>query len=750
VKKVVHAACPHDCPDACGVLITVEDGRATRIKGDPQHPVTRGFLCAKVAKYLNRVYSPDRVLYPVRRLAPKGPFQPARHELETETQPATARRNQDHSKTWHRISWDEAITEIVSRFRTITEEFGSEAILPYSFGGTLGALNGASMDRRFFHRLGASQLDRTICSSAGEAGLESVLGAKLGTEPEQFRYSKYIIAWASNVHGNNVHLWPFITDARRGGAKLVVIDPYRTRTAECADWYLPINPGSDAALALGMMHVIISEGLYDADYVRQYTVGFENLREKVEQYSPECVAHWTGIAADDVRKLAREYATVRPSVIRLNYGVQRSERGGMATRVIAMLPCIIGSWKEVGGGLQLSTSAGATFNTPGLKRADLMKTALGRDARTINMVQLGQVLNTASEPPVKALFVYCSNPAAVCPNHHEVVRGLVRPDLFTVVHEQFFTDTCDYADIVLPATTFFEHKDLQKAYGHYYLQVSNQAIAPLGECRSNVELFRALAQRMGFKDECFTESVDEMIDSALDSENPWMKGITRERLEEGPVRLNFPGDCSRNSPTSAPTSRHADDIFTTQVPFLPFEHGNFHTASGKAELYSEGLKVLGLDPVAEFSPPTESRHGECNQRFPLELLARKADNFLNSTFSNLPCMQEMEEQGLLEIAAEDAAIRNISSGDPVRVFNDRGQVMLKARVNSKVQPGVVSAKLNWPKMTPDVQSINSLTSEKLTDLGNSATFYSALVQVELDSPKNTTSTEFNRVRFFPK
>ena len=391
----------------------------------------------------------------------------------------------------------------MSRFRTITEEFGSEAILPYSFGGTLGALNGASMDRRFFHRLGASQLDRTICSSAGEAGLESVLGAKLGTEPEQFRYSKYIIAWASNVHGNNVHLWPFITDARRGGAKFVVIDPYRTRTAECADWYLPINPGSDAALALGMMHVIISEGLYDADYVRQYTVGFENLREKVKQYSPERVTHWTGIAADDVRKLAREYATVRPSVIRLNYGVQRSERGGMATRVIAMLPCIIGSWKEVGGGLQLSTSAGATFNTPGLKRADLMKAALGRDARTINMVQLGQVLNTASDPPVKALFVYGSNPAAVCPNHDEVVRGLVRPDLFTVVHEQFFTDTCDYADVVLPATTFFEHKDLQKAYGHYYLQVSNQAIVPLGECRSNVELFRALAQRMGFKRRVF-------------------------------------------------------------------------------------------------------------------------------------------------------------------------------------------------------------------------------------------------------
>ena len=283
---------------------------------------------------------------------------------------------------WQRISWDEALDEIASRFRAISAEFGSEAILPYSYGGTLGALNGGSMDRRFFHRLGASQLDRTICSAAGEAGLKSVLGVKLGTEPEQFRQSKYIIAWASNIHGNNVHLWPFIAEARRNGAKLVVIDPYRTRTAECADWYLPINPGTDAALALGMMHVIIGENLHDADYVAKYTLGFEQLREKVKEYPPERVAQWTGIAADDIRKLAREYATVRPSVIRLNYGVQRSEGGGMATRAVVMLPCITGSWKEVGGGLQMSLSGAADFNSAALKRPDLMQSALGREART--------------------------------------------------------------------------------------------------------------------------------------------------------------------------------------------------------------------------------------------------------------------------------------------------------------------------------------------------------------------------------
>jgi len=743
MNQVVKAACPHDCPDACGVLITVEDGRATKIQGDPAHPVTRGFLCAKVAKYLDRVYSPDRVLYPMRRVAPKGPA--AGQRSFAPGQPGAAVPT-CADQVWQRISWDEALDEIASRFRSITSEFGSEAILPYSYGGTIATLNGASMDRRFFHRLGASQLDRTICSAAGEAGLKSVLGVKLGTEPEQFSHSKYIIAWASNIHGNNVHLWPFITEARRKGAKLVVIDPYRTRTAQCADWYLPIHPGTDAALALGMMHVIIGEDLHDADYVAKYTLGFEQLREKVKAYPPERVAQWTGISAADIRKLAREYATTHPAVIRLNYGVQRSERGGMATRAVVMLPCITGSWKEVGGGLQMSLSGAVDLNSEALKREDLMKTALGREARTLNMVKLGRILNTLNDPPVKAMFVYNSNPAAVCPEHNEVVRGLLRPDLFTVVHEQFFTDTTDYADIVLPATTFFEQKDLQKAYGHYYVQVSNQAIAPLGECLPNVEVFRALAERMGFEEACFRESVDEMIDLALDSKDPWLEGIDRERLEQGQVRLNFRGQGSgaRGQAVEAdareacpePAQRGA----RATRPFLPFAEGNFRTASGKAELYSEALKALGLDPVADFSPPAESRHGTKQHgtngnALPLELLARKADNFLNSTFSNLPSVQQLEETGLLEICADDARARGIADGDQVRVFNRRGEMTLRARVDGKVQSGVVSARLNWARMAPGFQSINALTSEKLTDMGNSATFYSVLVEVELAKPK---------------
>jgi len=732
-KKVVHAACPHDCPDACGVLITVEDGRATKIQGDPGHPFTQGFLCAKVAKYLDRVYSPDRVLYPVRRIAAKGIAASAGGGARATQmrsfapgQPGAAVPTQ--SQDWQRISWDEALDEIASRFRAITAEFGSEAILPYSYGGTLGAINGASMDRRFFRRLGASQLERTICSAAGEAGIESVMGIKLGTEPDQFIHSRYIIAWASNIHGNNVHLWPYIVEARRRGAKLVVIDPYRTRTAACADWYLPINPGTDCALALAMMHVIISEGLCDADYVEKYTLGFDALREKVKAYPPERAAEWTGIAADDIRKLAREYATIRPSVIRLNYGVQRSDGGGTAARAIAMLPCIIGSLKEIGGGIHLSTSGAFELNKDALRRPELEPDGLKRAPRMVNMVRLGEALNTLNDPPLKALFVYNSNPAAVCPNRNLVVRGLMRPDLFTVVHEQFFTDTTDYADIVLPATTFFEHKDLQTAYGHYYLQVSEQAIEPLGECRANVEVFRALAAGMGFRDECFSESVDEMIDGALAGKNPYLQGISRERLErERQVRLNFAASGAES------TVKQNGDA----EPFLPFARGNFRTPSGKAELYSEAMKALGLDPVAEFTPPEESRHGIQGKEptgFPLEFLARKADHYMNSTFCDQPSVQEMEKTNLLEMHAADARARGIADGETVRVYNRRGEIFLTARVDGAVQPGVVAAKLNWAKLGPGLRNVNVLTSEKLSDLGNSATFYSVLVEVESAKP----------------
>jgi len=708
MKRVVHAACPHDCPDACGVLITVEDGRATRIQGDPSHPVTRGFLCAKVAKYLERVYSPDRVLYPVRRVGSKGA-----------------------NPRWERISWDAALDEICERFRQVSREFGSEAILPYSYGGTLGVLNGSGMDRRFFHRLGASQLARHICSKAGEVGLISVLGRKLGTEPEQFAQARYIIAWGANIHGNNVHLWPFIEEARRKGAKLVVIDPYKTRTARCADWYLPIRPGTDVALALGMMHVIIGENLHDADYVARYTLGFNQLQERTAQYPPERVATITGIAADDIMRLAREYATTRPSAIRMNYGVQRSENGGTAVRAIAMLPCLIGSWKEAGGGLQLSTSGAYPLRRERLERPDLMQAALGRPARTINMVEIGQALTTLADPPVKAVFVYNSNPVAVAPDHNRVVEGFARRDLFTVVHEQFFTDTTDYADIVLPATTFFEHKELQTAYGHYYLQISQPAIEPLGECRSNYQLFSDLAQRMGFTEDCFRETVDQAIDTVLDPDHPWLAGIDRARLErEGHVRLNFRHGDTETRRVEETSSSPCLRASVADVPFLPFANGGFPTPSGKAEFYSESLVAQGLDPVLAFVPPIESRHNPKARTYPLELLARKADNFLNTTFTNQASLQQMEDRHLLEMTAADAGARGIRDGDRVRVFNGRGEIELTARVNGSVPPGVVAARLDWAKLSLQGRNINVLTSDRLTDLGAGATFYSTLVEVE--------------------
>ncbi|HZQ90326.1 MAG TPA: molybdopterin-dependent oxidoreductase [Terriglobales bacterium] len=704
MKRVVHAACPHDCPDACGVLITVEQvngaERATKIQGDPSHPVTRGFLCAKVAKYLDRVYSPDRVLYPLRRVAPKGPS----------------------SAAFERISWDAALDEITARLRAVSDEFGSEAILPYSYGGTLGVLGNASMDRRFFHRLGASQLARTICATAGGDALLSVYGRKLGTEPEQFRYSKTIIAWGANIHGANVHLWPFVEEARRAGGRLIVIDPYKTRTARVADWHIAINPGTDVALALAMMHVIIGEGLHDADYVEKHAHGFPELRERVRGYTPERVATWVGIAAADIVKLAREYATARPASIRMNYGVQRSENGGMAARAIAMLPVVTGSWKEIGGGLQLSTSGSFVLDRAALERPDLMqKSPAGRATRVVNMSALGSALTELSGPPVKALFVYNSNPAAVAPDHNKVVRGLLRPDLFTVVHEQFLTDTTDYADIVLPATTFFEHKELQASYGHYFLQMSHAALEPLGECKSNVDLFRAMALRMGFDELCFRESADEMMDAALRTGDPWLAGIDRARLErEGHVRLALPSNRG-----GAETRGTTDQNF-----FLPFANGGFATASGKAELYSESLNAEGLDPVASFVAPEESRHSPAAREFPLELLGRKADNFLNTSFCNLPSIQAMEENGVLELSAADAAARGIRDGDRVRAFNRRGELRFTAKVNGAVKAGVVAALLNWAKLDPQGKNVNVLTSEKLTDIGAGATFYSCLVEVE--------------------
>ena len=720
--RVVHAVCSHDCPDSCGVLVTVEsltgaDGkvseRAVKVAGDPSHPVTRGFLCGKVARYLDRVYSPERLLYPMKRRAgvPKGPG-------------AYGGVKGREADAFERISWDEALGCIADKLKAISAEWGPESILPYSYAGTIGKLGYGSMDRRFFHRLGASQLDRTICSEAGGMALKSVYGIKLGTRPEDFACSGLILAWGANIHGNNIHLWPFIEQARRKGARLVVIDPYRTRTAALADEHLAIRPGTDALLALSLMHVIFREGLEDRAYMAECTHGGRELRAHAlkPEHAPAAAAEITGIPAEKVEALGKAYArsvqrTGRPAAIRLNYGVQRCENGGTAVRAIAMLPLITGSWQYPGGGLQLSTSGTFPFNSEALEMPELMLASpLGRPARVVNMSRLGEALTELGSrgraddgPPVKALFCYNSNPAAIAPNQNAVLRGFMRDDLFTVVHEQFLTDTTDYADVVLPATTFLESTDVQGAYGHLFTQLSNRALEPIGEARSNVWLFGALARRMGFAEPCFLDSENDLIDQALSTQDPWMRDITRERLEREPhVELNLPRD---------PEGR-----------VLPFSTAKwFRTAAGCGE----------LTPVPVFVPPAESRHGAAARdgEFPLEFLPRKADNFMNSTFANIPMHQKMEARtaGVLEMNAEDAALRGLKSGDPVEVFNARGRIELRAEVDDRVPPGVVAGRLDWNKLSgtdgKGGMNVNALTSETLTDMGGGPTFYSTLVEV---------------------
>ena len=665
------SVCALDCPDTCGLLVNVENGVGSRLRGDPDHPVTRGFLCGKVARYLEREYSPQRLLYPMRRVGPKG------------------------EGRFEQITWDVAILAIADRLKVVAAGWGGEAILPYSYAGTMGMLNGSGMDRRFFHRLGASRLDRTICSAAGAAGLKESVGARYGMEPEQFRHSKLIIAWGANILGTNVHLWPFIVEARRNGAKFYVIDPVVNRTGKLADKVFPIHPGSDLALALGLMHVIVQENLHDGEYVAQAAIGFDSLKERIREYTPARVADLTGIPAEEIVSLAREYATVRPAAIRLNYGVQRSERGGSTVQAIALLPVLTGGYREAGGGLQLSTSEAYHFNREALERPDLQP----KITRLVNMSELAHALNDLSSPPVKAMVVYNSNPAAVAPNQTPILRGLRRDDLFTVVLEQFPTDTVDYADIVLPVTTFLEHTDLYLAYGHYYLQMARPALPAPGETKSNVEIFRMLARAMGFTDNCFDDSEEDMIRQTLSSGHPFLDGITLERLEkEHFVRLNIP------------------------TPFLPFESGKFPTPTGRVVFGSSNL---------DYTPATESRFGDAGllRKYPLEFVSAKNDDSMNSTFGYRPDVQV--QTSIAYLHSDDAAGRGILSGDRVRVFNDRGSCFAVADVNGAVRQGVVRIpSVRWNKLSPGGLGLNSLTSPRLSDLGGGPTFYSCLVEVE--------------------
>ena len=662
--------------------VTVEDGRAIRVQGDPNHPPTHGALCTKVSRYTERTYHPERVLHPMRRVGPKG--------------------NKDGSGQFVRVSWQEALTDIAARLAEIAAR-NPEAVLPYSYAGTMGLLQGESMDRRFFHKLGASLLDRTICSSAGGDALAATYGGKVGMHLEHYAESKLILIWGSNSIASNLHFWTFAQKAKRDGAKLICIDPRKTETADKCHQHIALLPGTDGALALGLMHELIVNAWLDHDYIERHTHGWPALRERALQWTPERTAATCGITADEVRALARDYATTKPAAIRLNYGMQRVRGGGNAVRLIAILPCLIGAWRHRAGGLLLSASSWFSKDGKALQRPELLA---GRRPRTINMSTLGDDLlrkgddllpdGRAFGPKIEAIVVYNSNPLAVAPESPKVAKGFAREDLFTVVLEHFMTDTADQADYVLPATTQLEHLDVHTSYGHTYALINEQAIAPLGEAKPNTQIFRELAAQMGFTEPCFADSDETMARAAFSQH------VSFDALREhGWVKL--------------------------PLPEAPFADGGFPTPSGRCMIDAPGLGVPDHVPNYESvqSSPELARH------YPLAMISPPARNFLNSTFVNVKSLRDIEGEPLIEMHESDAATRGLQPGSMVRVFNQRGEYHCKLSINSRARPGVVNGLgVWWRKLGTNGTNVNELTHQQLTDLGRAPSFYDCLVEVK--------------------
>ncbi len=694
-SRVVRAACPHDCPDTCAMLVTVTDGKATEVRGDPDHPNTAGVLCTKVSRYVERTYHPDRLLYPMKRVGRKG------------------------EGKFKRIGWDEALATVASRLQEIAG-YDARAILPYSYAGTMGMVQGESMAMRFFNRLGASHLDRTICSTAGGTGYKYTIGAKIGTDTEQYENAKLIVIWGGNPIASNLHFWMKAQEAKRRGAILIAIDPYRSLTAAKCQHHIALLPGTDAALALGLMHVLVRDGLLDHDYIERYTLGFERLKTRVAEWAPQRTADTCGIPAGQVEMLARLYGEMavrgEPAAIRLSYGVQRVRGGGMAARNIACLPALVGAWRHPAGGVLLSSGESYPKQTAQMERPDLEPADTARPARTINMSTIGDDLlrptSTDFGPKVEAVVVYNSNPVAVAPESAKVAQAFAREDLFTVVLEHFQTDTVDYADIVLPATTQLEHTDVHASYGHQYIVANNPAIAPLGEAKPNTEIFRLLAARMGFSEACFADTDDEIAAQAFDAGHPRARQFDWPQVKErGWMRLDMPD--------------------------APFARGGFPTPSGKCEFYSEQMQRAGLDPLPAYTPPYESVASapELAKDYPLAMISPPQRNFLNTTFVNVQSLRATEGEPHLDLHPEDAAARGIADGDMVRVFNQRGEMLAKARVSDAPRQGlVVALSIWWKKLASDGRNANELTSQRLTDMGRAPTFYDVLVQVEKAQP----------------
>lgn len=667
---VFRSVCPLDCPDQCGLLLHKEEGRIVRIEGDPEHPVTQGAICNKVRHMGERIYDPERLQYPMKRVGPKG------------------------CGRFERISWEEAVHTIKDRWRKLIDAHGSESILPYSFYGNMGRLGTEGMDRRFFHRLGSSRLLYTICQAAGSEGYNYTMGGNLGIDPEDTVASKLMIFWGINAVSTNMHQIMLAEKARKNGAYVVAIDVHRNRTGKWADWFIPVQPGTDAALALGLMHILFREGMEDVAFLKEYTVGHEELREHVKEYDPERVSAITGVPVEDIYRLARMYGTTSPSYIRIGNGPQHHDNGGMCIRTISCLPAITGAWKVRGGGAAKGNSGYLEHHAAALQRPDLLLT----DTRRINMNQLGSAL-LELDPPVRSLFVYNCNPALVAPEANKVREGLLREDLFTVVHDLFLTETARYADLVLPATSSFENTDLYKSYWHHYMQLQEPVIAPYGESKSNVELFRLLAEAMGFEEPAFRDTEEEMIRQALDyPANPYLEGITYEALAE----------------------KHY--VKAAVKPLFP---GRLPTPSGKIELYSETMKRKGYPPLPTYIPLS----GE-EERLPFLFIPAPNHNYLNSTFSNNAKHAALEKEPRLYMNAADAAALGIADGDRVRVWNRRGECELRASVGEDVLPGVTVTQGLWADRPGSKSLVNALTPDRTADMGGGAVFFSGRVQVE--------------------
>ncbi|KVE25824.1 molybdopterin oxidoreductase [Burkholderia vietnamiensis] len=684
--QIARAVCPHDCPDTCAMRVTVENGKAIKVTGDPEHPPTQGVLCTKVSRYADRVHHPDRLTVPLKRIGAKGEgrFAP--------------------------ITWSEAFDEIGRRLGDIAAR-SPESILPYSYAGTMGLVQGEGIAQRFFHKIGASRLERTICAAAGAAGLRYTYGGNIGMHLEHFEESELILIWGANPIASSLHFWTRAQEAKRRGACLVAIDPYRSLTAEKCHQHIALKPGTDGAFALGMMHVLITENLLDHDYIANHTVGFEALKARALSYPPERVARICGIDASELIELARRYGATRKASIRLNYGMQRVRGGGNAVRAIASLPALTGAWRDRAGGLLLSSSEFAPIDHAALLRPDLIPGWPHKLPRIINMNAIGDALlhpgDDAFGPKVEAVIVYNSNPVAVAPDSSKVAAGFAREDLFTVVLEHFQTDTVDFADIVLPATTQLEHLDIHKSYGHTYVMANLPAIPPVGEARPNTEIFRGIARSMGLDEPALYHSDEEVAQAALRWDDPTLDSDWNTLKHAGWVKLKL-----------------AD---------APFANGGFRTPSGKCEFHSARLEQMGLDPVPDYLPPYESAEAspELAARYPLAMISPPARHFLNSTFVNVESLRSTEGEPHLDIHPADAESRGIGDGDTVRIFNDRGSMQAVARVTDRARAGlVVGLSIWWKKLSADGRNANEVTSQALTDLGNSATFYDCLVEVE--------------------